>query len=441
MRGLDFVGHRHFGEERRQRLLHMDNLLIEQNVPDGNRVGRRIERGGLKGRDLPCGKVAGGGENRLAAVGQHNFDVLEVLRRLNAQNSALDTDCRVEVCIGRHAERADGIPRLLEALGFIGFEPGEVGLVVRVRARHQLGIRTRGIGQRTLPRARKLIVRPGEHLFADRDVVVADVDDAALLARIVAAEIVIVRRGAEIGGRELGVEMLADVNAVLRIKGVAVEVSARNRIGRVRAAVVEVNVVDVGREEDFVIGVDRHGGVLPPKEGMAQRRAVGHLHAGLENRAVVGKIDTDHALHAVDRLVLGEPDGHAAVLLDNFIVARQHGGRAVMVGPVKLNAARNPRAEHTDERGLDDFVAVEKVVAGGLVDGGIDFAADFGQNGQLDIVVFEDNRFVGLVEFRLFRRANDDRVRIRIARKALMHAIFGEHRQLLGGCLGVGRND
>ena len=83
---------------------------------------------------------------------------------------------------------------------------------------------------------------------------------------------------------------------------------------------MEVHMVNVGREEDLIVLVDRHGGVLPPEEGVAQGRAVGDLHAGLEDRAVISEVNADHALHAVDRLVLGEPDGDAAVLLDDLIV-------------------------------------------------------------------------------------------------------------------------
>ena len=440
VRGLDFVWHRHLGEQRRQRLLDMDGLLIEQHIADGDGVGRCVKRGGLKDADFACGEVGGRLENRLAAVCQHDFDIFEILRRLHAEHAALDMDGCIIVCIGRHAERADGVPGLLEALGLISLEPGKVRLVVGVRACHQLGIGARGVGQRALPGAGQLVVRPGEHLLADRDVVVADVDDAALLARVVAAEVVIIRGGAEIGGRELGVEMLADVHAVLLIEGVAVEVTARDGVGRIRAAVMEVDVVNVGREENFIVLVDRHGGVLPPEERVAQGRAVGHLHARLEDGAVVGEVNADHALHAIDRLVLGEPDGDAAVLLDNLIVARQHGGCAVVVGPVELDAARDPGAEHADQRGLDDFILIEEVVAGLLVERRIDLAADLGQDHKLNVIVFEDYSLIGLVKFGLFRRADDNRVWIRVAGEALMHAVLRKHRQLFCGCLCIGRD-
>ena len=213
----------------------------------------------------------------------------------------------------------------------------------------------------------------------------------------------------------------------------------RDRIGRVGAAVVEMHVVNVRRKEDLVRGIDRHGGVLPPEEGTAHRGAVGHLDPRFKDRAVVGKVNADHAFHAVDRLVLAHPDGDTGLVLDDLKIAGEHRGRSVVVGPVELDTARDPRAEHTDERGLDDVLTVEEVIPRGLVEGGKDLAADVGEHRQFDVVVFEDDGGVFFVVLLLGGRLDDDRVRIRIARKTLMHAVFGEHRQFFGRRFFIGR--
>ena len=49
-----------------------------------------------------------------------------------------------------------------------------------------------------------------------------------------------------------------------------------------------------------------------------------------------------------------------------------------MIGPVEFHAARDPGAERADQRGLDDMLAVEKVITGGFVHGGKDPAAKLG---------------------------------------------------------------
>ena len=104
----------------------------------------------------------------------------------------------MEICKIRRANPADRVPVLREFFGLIRLEPGKIGLVIRVGTCHQLGILAVGVGQGVLPRFCELIIGPCEHLLARRDMMVADVDDAAAKAVVVSAEEVIFGGAGEI---------------------------------------------------------------------------------------------------------------------------------------------------------------------------------------------------------------------------------------------------
>ena len=70
-----------------------------------------------------------------------------------------------------------------------------------------------------------------------------------------------------------------------------------------------------------------------------------------------------------------------------------------MVGPVKFDTARNPGAEKSDKRRLYNVLAVEKVIVVLFVICGENLAADFGENGKLNIIVFNNDGFVFSVKF------------------------------------------
>ena len=69
----------------------------------------------------------------------------------------------------------------------------------------------------------------------------------------------------------------------------------------------------------------------------------------------------------------------------------------MVVEHVPLDPARDPRPQHPDERGLDDALPVEEVVAVRLVLGGEDPAADLGQDRDLQVLVLQPERPPGAV--------------------------------------------
>ena len=213
----------------------------------------------------------------------------------------------------------------------------------------------------------------------------------------------------------------------------AVVRAARHREARHRALRVVGDIGHVGREERLVPVVDAGGDVRPPQERLGQRRPIDEPHPHLDQRRVGMDRDPVHALHPVHRLVLAAPHRHAAVrvLLDRPVHRRVR-RRAMVLRPVELDAAADPRAEEADERRLDDVLAVEEVVAVGAVEAHVDATADLGQHHQPQVPVLEVDGRPGVVDA-FVGEAVRERVRVDPAGAALVDPLLEEHR------VGVGR--
>ena len=139
-----------------------------------------------------------------------------------------------------------------------------------------------------------------------------------------------------------------------------------------------------------------------------------------------------HALHPLHGIVVGAPHGDGAVLLElDLHIRRKEGGRAVVLGPVELDAARDPGAGEAHEGRLDHVVAVEEVVVGGLVVAHVDAAAELRQDHEPDPRVLEVHG-LPLVRRLLLRDALVEREGEDGARGALVDAGVEEGRVVVG---------
>ena len=139
-------------------------------------------------------------------------------------------------------------------------------------------------------------------------------------------------------------------------------------------------------------------------------------------------------------VVLGEPDYRLVTVLLDEVIDRKIGRRPVMGRPVELYAARDPRAEHTDKRRLDNVLTVEHILSGGLVDGAEHPPAKAWEKCYRYVIVLDDDS-LKLALSRLIRGADvdGDGVGIGISKGALMDAVLREDRQSLGLALRVYR--
>ena len=159
---------------------------------------------------------------------------------------------------------------------------------------------------------------------------------------------------------------------------------------------------DIGREERLVALVRPHRRVGPPQERLHQGRAVIDPHLQLDQRLARMQAYAVHPLHPYQRVMVAEPDGFRAVgVLLDVEIHRQEGGRTMVLRPIELDAPGDPRPGQTDQRRLDHRLAVDEVVAVGLVLGNVDATADLGQQQDAEILVLQPNGLPGVIGLRL----------------------------------------
>src|SRR5581483_6860046 len=113
--------------------------------------------------------------------------------------------------------------------------------------------------------------------------------------------------------------------------------------------------------------------------------------------------------------------------------------RPMMLRPVELNPAADPRSGQTHQRRLDHILAVDEVVSVGLVHRDMDSPADLRKDHHTDVSVFDVNRIPRLVA-RGFFNAIVKRQRIDLAAAALVDAALQEHRILIRRVQSKGAN-
>ena len=257
-------------------------------------------------------------------------------------------------------------------------------------------------------------------------------------AVVVAAEEVVLRLEHHVGGRHgdvrvdvdaVGIGMLgADPRGVVDVVVGAVGAGE----GGDGAPGVVGDVVHVGGEERLVLLVRARGDVRPPEEGLHVVGAVVQPRPELDEAAVGGERDAVHPFHAREGVVVAAPDRHGSVVVGLDVgVGGQEGGGPVVLRPVELDAAGDPRAGEPDERRLDDGVAVEEVVVVDLVVSDVDAPAQLGQDHEPHPGVLEVDR-LPRSRRRLGRDGVDEGQRVDPAARPLVDAAVEEHGVLLG---------
>ena len=137
------------------------------------------------------------------------------------------------------------------------------------------------------------------------------------------------------------------------------------------------------------------------------------------------------------RILLLELD-HAAHIAGGNI-RREKGARPVVLRPVELDAAGDPRAGETDEGRLDNVLPVEEiVVAIGFVLADENAPADLRQEHEPHEFVLQADRLV-FDRLRFVEDLVDERHRVDLAAGPLVDAFLEEHGVLLRGSHRIGR--
>ena len=364
---------------------------------------------------------------------------------------ALHVHRAVERGVLHAADALHGIPELRHAPRLVRGDPGVVGLVVAPAADHQLEVRAVVVGEHGVPHVRLGEVAPEEELLAHGDVAVRDVRRAALLLVVVAGEPGVVGVHREDGARldrEVAppgeVHHAGDVVGVLRaLRGQQLHLllARADREARPVVLVVVEPEVAARREEDLVVVAAVHRDVRPVDHRLDPRLAVHEDVLRLQNGAVGEKREADRPFKAAPELRLANPDRLRAVrVVDRAPVDGHCRRRAVMVREVPFDAAGYPRAEHSDERGLYDMLAVERFVARRLVGEIEEMPAVLGEKPHLEPVVLERQVLVRLVELLVVQHVLH-RIRVDAPLRALVDAPGVEERRLVVASRRVRRKD
>ena len=110
-----------------------------------------------------------------------------------------------------------------------------------------------------------------------------------------------------------------------------------------------------------------------------------------------------------------------------------------MLGPVEFNAAGNPRPGQADEGGLDHAVIIDEIILIGFVQCPLDPSAQFRQDHDIQVFVFQDYSLV-LHVLRGFTDLFADGQRIYLAGGTLIRPLFDEKRVLFQIADSIGRN-
>ena len=371
---------------------------------------------------------------------------------------------RLEVRVVRRTDGANGIPMLAPNFGFAGLEVGEVRLVVGVDAGHQLDVGRVfavgvGVGEVAVPRVAELLVAPRPLFLAGGNVVVRHVNETGLRGVIVAAEEILARTHAHVGGGDGNVRIprkivgcapdggriatgpLGGRHPVTRAGTVVDPVvsprRARERAHRPLGVIGDVG--GIGREKRLVVPVDAGRDIRPPQKRLHVGRAVVGADLHLEQRATGVETDPVHPFHAGEGIVFREPHRHRAVgvVLDGDI-GRHERRRPMVLRPVELDPSAHPRSGQADQRGFDDGLVVNEIEAVGLVRRPMDASAEFGENHHGQKFVLDINR-VPHPRRGALRNSVGERQRVDASAGALIDAFLQKHRIAVGRERLVGR--
>jgi len=161
-------------------------------------------------------------------------------------------------------------------------------------------------------------------------------------------------------------------------------------------------------------------------------RAIVDPRHQLDDRPAGVQAHAVHALHAGDGIEFAQPHRRRPVLmvLDRDI-RRPVGRRTMMLRPVELDPTAAPRAGQADQRGFDHRLVVNDIVIVCLVHHAVNAAAELGQDHQVEVFVFDEDR-VPRSRLGLFRDPLGAGERINASARSLVDPLLQKHRVGIG---------
>ena len=287
---------------------------------------------------------------------------------------------------------------LFEYFFLIRFEPCEVRLVITVHTCHELYVRPILIREISVPGFSEIAASPCPLLFPGRNMMIRHMEQTGLLLIVVSSDEVVFRTLCHVGSRNRNILISGYIHALAVI--VLVILTGRNRKTRYRPLAMVVDTVHVRRENGLRIIVDGYSRVCPPQECLRKGRSVVELTSDLNISLVrIQRKSRDffRAVHLID--IPGNDRAASIRILPNVMIDRRISRRSVMLRPVELYAARNPRSGQAYQRGLDYSVVIYEIIVVCLIVSSLDPPAQFGKNHDFQIFVLEIDSVPNFVRF------------------------------------------
>ena len=292
-------------------------------------------------------------------------------------------------------------------------------------------------------------VAPEEKLLADRYVTVRDMRRAALFLVVVARHERVVWVHAEDGARldcevtpPRKIHRAGNVVGVLRtLRGQKLDLLLARPYREARPVVLVVVEAEVHgrREENLVVVATVNRDVRPIDHRLDPRLTVHEDVFRFKDGAVGKERKPYRPLEAAAKFRFSDPYCLRTVLARaETPVYRHRSCRAVVMREVPLHAARDPRAEHADERGLDDMLPVECLEASLLVCKVEKMPAMFGKKPHLKPVILQSEILVCLVHLLVVEDVLH-RIGIDAPLRPLINAACVEQRRLVIAARGISR--
>src|ERR1035437_4026840 len=189
-----------------------------------------------------------------------------------------------------------------------------------------------------------------------------------------------------------------------------------------------INRLHVGRKNRLIMIVYVNGGIGPEMEALRERRGIEEADIDFEQSLVREERQAERAFEVPHRFDFAEPKGAAAVrIFGDRVIGRAVGAGPMVLRPIELDAAGQPRSRQTDQGRFDDVVVVDERVTVGLVVCVLNPPAKTGHAHQLEILILQEPNPMLFLDF-LVTDSVDDGVRIDASRATLIDALFQKHR-------------
>lgn len=201
------------------------------------------------------------------------------------------------------------------------------------------------------------------------------------------------------------------------------------------------NGVDVLREYALVIVVDSHSGIGPPQESLWQRRTIVETAFNLKVGLTGTECKAGGTFLMEHTLVFVDPNRHGAIgILFNRSIHRQIGRRAMMLRPVELDAATDPRSSQSYEGRFDDMIVIDEMAPLHLVIGHLYATTELRQHHHFDIFILQVYGMPSMVN-RFITNLLNDGIWIYHTTGALVDSLLKIHRVLVRFTNLIGRDD